>query len=213
MGAEAMSATAKTDEPNVPWMRLRATVNGKSLRSRKLVMASLVPLALVGGLVAAMAVPTTSPNVIFLSLFIEPCDGSVSGVYGPHRFFPCAVKSVPEGQKPGPAEPSQNEVSSLKALEAKLTGCYPRDCVVLMVSAVATLEHGKILLLQTDGQASQKLFLEDLVRTINQTPAFRRMVVLDIQWPTTHAANSSEESPKEVHDAIVDVIYWSPTSW
>jgi hypothetical protein len=206
MGTEAMSETVKANEPNVPWMRLRTTVSEKSLRIRKLVIASLVPLMLVGGLVAAMAVPTTSPNVIVLSLYIEPLDGSVSGVHGPHRFFPCTVKPVPEGQKPGPAEPSQNEVSSLKALEAKLAGCYPRDCVVLMVSAVATLEHGKILLLQTDGQASQKLFLEDLVCTINQAPAFRRMVVLDIQWPTTHAASSSEQSPKEMYDAIVNVI-------
>lgn len=221
------------------WMKTSASKHEKRLWWQRLVLPTLIPLLIGGGLLAAFTVPAMNRQIVVLSLFLEPIDGTVVGVNGPHRFFPVQESDSPlkssssqatdskESKKgaasalSNPTKKSDDEYNDLASLANRIQHLHNSDKLVLMVSAVAVCEQDRVLLIPTQQNAtdSQKLYLQDLIRTVNQANAAERLVVLDIQWPTDPEAMDSlcgianlsdsaavTDRAKKLHDNITRLI-------
>lgn len=223
------------------WAKNHGLSKKDNLPWRRLVVPTIIPLMIAGGLLAAFAVPASNRRMVELSLFIEPADGIVVGKDGPHRFYPCVI---PDAAKPAsgstaptapsaPVEPktkadesspasvasdttvataipvkSENEFNDLSALHGRLQILRSRDYLTLFVSAVANVEHDRILLLTnaTSTNSPEKFYLQDLIRVVSQSPCEQRLVVLDIQWPISPLPATEIAEPQDTFDAVAKVI-------
>jgi hypothetical protein len=163
-----------------------------------LAVASAIPLVIAGAIFASMRVAVVGIPPVTVSLFLDAPEGSVFGANGPHRYRPAST------EKPSSATTQlvvatnakatrttfdsitdQDAFDNLDDLADRLQGIPRRRPLCLFVSALAKLEHERVLLLcNADGSSNHsKVYLDDVFRILESSPARERLVILDVQWP------------------------------
>lgn len=195
------------------WTKYKATSGMANVPWRRLVLPTLLPMIIAGGLLAAFSVPDLEPQAIVLSIYLEPEDGVVAGINGPHRYFPCTPPIVSKDQanqsidSPMESVKSESEFDDLAALDGRLKVLNASDNLTLIVSAVAKLEEGKVLLLTNSKTAivSDKIYLQDLIRILSQSPCDQQLVILDLLWPLANSADAGDQ-PEEIFEAVCNTV-------